>query len=146
MRHAMQSKEVPPLETVPVKPESDEEEVEEKEESSDDYEPEKLPEKDRKRKEKKPPKRPAMASHGWLKKIKRRKKEPEPVKPKHKSNAPKKLNTQDIDEIMAKVANLPDDEPIMVMQAGKANIIYRQSSIISYMKLIYNFRRFTNRL
>ena len=112
MRHAMQSKEVPPLETVPVKPESDEEdvEIEEKEESSDDYEPEKLPDKDRKRKEKKPPKSP---------KVKRRKKEPEPVKPKPKSNGPKKLTTEDIDEIMSKVENLPDDEPIMVMRAGK---------------------------
>ena len=133
----MQSKEVPPLETVPVKPESDEEEVEEKEESSDDYEPEKLPDKDRKRKEKKPPKSP---------KIKRRKKEPEPVKPKHKSNAPKKLNTQDIDEIMAKVQNLPDDEPIMVMQAGNFRKVFSTSSILLYIKLIYNFRRFTNRL
>ena len=117
MRHAMQSKEVPPLETVPVKPESDEEdvEIEEKEESSDDYEPEKLPDKDRKRKEKKPPKSP---------KVKRRKKEPEPVKPKPKSNGPKKLTTEDIDEIMSKVENLPDDEPIMVMRAGKKSVLY----------------------
>ena len=111
MRHAMSTNkgtnEVPPLEDAPPEPES-EEEIEK--ESSDEYEPVSSGSTERKRKsEKKTPKSP---------KSKKRKKEAEVVKPKAKANVQKKLTAEDIDEIMKRVENLPDDEPIMVMRLG----------------------------
>merc|ERR1711935_956086 len=105
MRHAkaMQAKpdQIPALEDAPPEM-SDDDAASKGDASSDEYEP---VEKKAKKKVEKSPKQ------------KKRKKEGEKSKAKV-ANVPKKLNTQDIDMIMARVADMPYNEPFMVMRSG----------------------------
>ena len=97
---------IPPLETAPP----DEPPPEDDSRSDEDFIPEDLEPKPKSKRDKKIKKESSKRSKSKSKEIK----SPPPKSPK----AHKKLTDKDIDDIMARVAGMKDEEPIMVMRYG----------------------------